>query len=251
METRADLVNQRITLSFDQPEEIRSFVETARAQGGFMLDLDRRPEPFASITLELECGQGVSVACAATVVQIFDQSAGGLSVALQLTGWSQSTTDELERRLGQTSGGPREDGEAHGASPIHRIRAMDVPQRIMLASRASRGERQILCRESSPQVLLQLLANPRLEAGDVLQIAKSVHANGAILQRIASERRWSGNTEIVAAVVRNPKTPTPLAIKLVELVPTSELREMAKMGALREPVRRAAFRTYQKRLGKR
>jgi hypothetical protein len=116
--------------------------------------------------------------------------------------------------------------------------------------KANRGERQILVRDTSPQVLLSLLSNPRVEAGDVLQIVKSTHANAGILQRIASDRRWASNHEIQTAIVRNPKTPPPIAIKLLEQVPTRELRDMAKVGSLRETVRRAAFRVYQKRTGR-
>jgi hypothetical protein len=117
--------------------------------------------------------------------------------------------------------------------------------------KADRVERQILCRDSSPQVLLGLLANPRLEAEDVVTIVKSTHATAAILQRVANERRWMGSAEIRTAVVRNPKTPTPVAVKLLETLPISELRDMAKMGSLREEVRRAAFRVYQKVMSRR
>ena len=59
------------------------------------------------------------------------------------------------------------------------------------------------------------------------------------------------NSEIQTALVRNPKTPTPIAIQLLESVPTRELRDMAKMGSLRENVRRAAFRVYSKRTSRR
>jgi hypothetical protein len=100
-------------------------------------------------------------------------------------------------------------------------------------------------------VLLSLLANPRLESTDVLAIVKSTHASSGVLQRVAKDRRWMSNKEVQAAIVRNPKTPTPIAIQLVDNVPTPELRQMAKMGSLRETVRRAAFRAYTKRTSRR
>jgi len=57
--------------------------------------------------------------------------------------------------------------------------------------------------------------------------------------------------ETRGASPRNPKTPTPIAVRLLEHVPTRELRQMARMGALRENVRSAAFRLYTKRTSRR
>jgi len=48
-------------------------------------------------------------------------------------------------------------------------------------------------------------------------------------------------------LVRQPKTPSQLAVKMLDTLRTEDLRQMAKMGALRETVRRAAFRVYQQR----
>jgi len=184
------------------------------------------------------------------VVQIFEQGPGALAAAFQLDGWAPSKEDELKRKLA-AGAEQAEEGEARGAAPIYRIRRMNYNEKVRLALKADRGERQILCRDSTPQVLLNLLSNPRIESTDVLQIVKSTHANAGVLQRVASERRWMSNSEIQTAIVRNPKTPTPIAIRLLEVVPTQELRGMAKMGALREDVRRAAFRVYSKRMSRR
>ena len=100
-------------------------------------------------------------------------------------------------------------------------------------------------------VLLGLLNNPRLESENVLAIVKSNFATAEIFQRLASDRRWMGSAEIRTAVVRNPKTPTPLAVRLLETLPISELRDLAKMGSAREELRQAAFRIYTKMMSNR
>ena len=122
-------------------------------------------------------------------------------------------------------------GEARGVSPAHQIRKMNQGQKAILATRAGRSERQILLRETSPQVLTGLLVNPRLEGKDVLQLVRSTHATAALLQRVAQDQRWAKNQEILASVAKNPKTPTPLAVRLVERLRISDLRKMAKMSA--------------------
>jgi hypothetical protein len=49
-----------------------------------------------------------------------------------------------------------------------------------------------------------------------------------VLQRIAQDRRFSGNYEIQLALVKNPKTPSPIATRIIELLRTSDLRDLAR-----------------------
>jgi hypothetical protein len=259
MQPKADLQGTTVTVSLDDREAARSLIVSATNQGGFMLGLCERPEPFATYSVLLETEDGFSFGFHARVVQIFDQGESMLA-AFQLDGWVPSKMDELERKLAaevEPAGGKPQaeasqvEGEAHGTAPIFRIKQMNPSEKMRLAMKADRAERRILCRDNSPQVLLGLLSNPRIESTDVLSIVKSTHASSGVLQRVAKDRRWMSNTEIQTALVRNPKTPTPIAIQLLESVPTRELKSMAKMGALRENVRRAAFRVYTKRTSRR
>jgi hypothetical protein len=48
---------------------------------------------------------------------------------------------------------------------------------------------------------------------------------------IAEHREWSGNPTVCTGLVRNPRTPLPLALKLMDKVPLSDLRMIAKGGA--------------------
>lgn len=253
MLVNATLEGTRITAVAADGAAVGRLIEDAKTQGGFMLELDRRPEPFVTCEVAVRAGDGFELELTARVVQIFERE-GTISVALQLVDWTPSRDLELRRKLERTAAeatGDAPEGEAFGRAPIYRIRDLDPAEKNRLAMRADRAERQILCRDSSPQVLLGLLANPRLEAGDVLAIVKSTHASAGVLQRVAKDRRWAANSEITTALVRNPKTPSPVAIQLLEGVPTQELRKMARMGSLRENVRRAAFRLYTKRTSRR
>ncbi len=208
-----------------------------------MLPLPGRPQAFATLAFTLTAPPAFELALTARVVQIFDAPSGP-NVAFQLVGWGAAREAELERRLAAPPPAAADEGESRGASPVFRIKQMDPAQRQRLALKADRTERQILVRDSSPLVLLSLLSNPLLEAEDVLAVVRSTTATTAILQRVAADRRWMGHAEIRSAVVRNPKTPTPLAVRLLETLPPSELRDLAKMGSIREDVRRAAFRLH-------
>ena len=69
---------------------------------------------------------------------------------------------------------------------------------------------------------------------------------------MASDARWGKNREILATVVRNPKTAVPFATRLIDKLRTSDLRVMAKMqGGMREVLRKAALREYLRRTSRR
>jgi hypothetical protein len=61
------------------------------------------------------------------------------------------------------------------------------------------------------------------------------------IKLIAEHEDWSGNPAICAVLVRNPKTPAPIALRLLDRVPPSELRAIAKGGA-RDQIVHAARR---------
>ena len=124
---------------------------------------------------------------------------------------------------------------------------MKPPERFRLAVSAARVERQLLVRDTSPQVLLGLLSNPRIEESDVLEIVKSPYSSAGTMNRIADSRKWMANREIRLAIVRSPKTPSPAAIKLLPTLPTEDLRMLSKMGNAREVLRKAALGLYLQR----
>ncbi len=253
MQIAGTLEGSSIAVEVAEAEAVGTLIRTAREQGGFMLGLSARPEPFLVYRINFTTERGFNFSCQVKVLQIFEKG-GLITTAFQLEGWAQSKELELQRKLKEavtTAGDGEGEGEVYGRAPIYRIKKLDLGEKMQLAMKADRNERKILCRDNSAQVLLSLLTNPRIQGSDVLQIVKSTHASSGVLQRVAQDRRWTSNSEIQSAIVRNPKTPTPIAIRLLEVVPTRELREMAKMGSMRENVRRAAFRVYTKRTSRR
>ena len=137
--------------------------------------------------------------------------------------------------------------EAQGVSPMFELKKMNPTQKALLATKATRQQRQILLRDPNPQVLLGLLAHPRIEVKEVLQLVKNPQAPSGLLQRVAADKRFSGNYEIQVGLVRNPKTPTPVAVRLVELLRPNDLREMAKSKAIREELRKVILRVHLRR----
>jgi hypothetical protein len=250
LKVSSEPASNRIALTFDDESELRAFVTVAQSQGAFLLELAEPPILFASYEIHLRLTGGFDLQIEASVVQLFP-GAATQSAVFELAPLSRGWELELERKLRQ-AGAPDEmtndSSEMTGVPPIVRIRQLNVRERMHLASKADRTERAVLLRDASPQVLLALVTNPQITADDIVQIIRNPQVSPGVLDRITRENRWLANTEIQKALVRNPKTPSPIALRLVDSLPTEELRKLAKIqSGLREDLRKAALRAYLKR----
>lgn len=131
-----------------------------------------------------------------------------------------------------------EPGESPG--PLsERLRAMTVPQKMQLALSGSREERFALLRDTNKTLHVFVLKNPRIGVDEVIWAAKLTTLSPEALKLISENREWNGNASVLIALVRNPKTPLSIAVHLIERLPMSEIRAIAKGGA-REQIVHAA-----------
>ena len=133
----------------------------------------------------------------------------------------------------------RADDEAPKGPLTERLKTMSVAEKMQLALSGSRDERGALLRDNNKMLQVFVLKNPRIGLDEVQSAAKSALLSPEALKMIAEHREWSGNPAVCSALVRNPKTPLPLALKMIDRVPISDLRAIAKGGA-REQVVHAA-----------
>ncbi len=239
-----------LTLTFGDLDGVRSFIAEARRQNGFLVTLERELKLFESYTVALAVGTDFDFRFEAQVIQVFPGAPGQHPTAFQAGAWPPSKEAELARKLAagaEAATAPADTSPTLGTSPLFQIKDLNVSARMRLAARADRTERQILLRDSSPQVHLGLLANPRIEDAEVLELVRSTQSTTGVLERVAKNRKWMLNYEIQLALVRNPKTPPPVAIQLLELLRTRDLGDLAKSPAIRESVKKAALRLYLKR----
>jgi hypothetical protein len=115
-----------------------------------------------------------------------------------------------------------------------------VAEQLQRALYGSRDERAQVMREGNASMQTQVLRNPGLQLDEVASIARMRTVSVELLKIIAEKREWSSRPEIAVALVRNPKTPVPLAIRLLDHVSREELRQIAKDGNTRAPIMNAA-----------
>ena len=108
---------------------------------------------------------------------------------------------------------------------------MTAPQKMALALSGSREERFALMRDQNKVLHVYVLKNPRIGVDEVAYAAKLPSFSPDALKLIAENREWGGNATVCIALVRNPRTPLPIALRLLDKIPLSEVRALAKGGA--------------------
>jgi PilZ domain-containing protein len=232
---------ESFTVEFESDEELRHEFEANLSAGGLFLASTERPEPMSTIRLRLTLSEGGSFAASATVVRLFE---GGFAVSID------ANPEEILSSLTARPEAPHKEAESAGAKPPSvwdRVRAMTYAEKIILAAKADRSERAVLIQDNDPQLLYYLLKNPRITTEEVLRIARMTSISAAVADQIAKTAQWSTNQEIRSALVNNPRTPTPLALKLLPTLPEPEIRHIAKSGGVSQALKQAALRIVTSR----
>lgn len=107
-------------------------------------------------------------------------------------------------------------------------------EKLLLAAKAERNERTILMQDSDPQVLYQLLKNPRIGVEEVARVAKSAYLSLQTADLILKTTKWSGSLDVRLALVHNPKTPPPMALRILPTLPTAEVAKISRGSAVNQ-----------------
>ncbi len=126
------------------------------------------------------------------------------------------------------SGEEPEERKAESLSLPQRIGQMTVAEKIKLAFIGDKEARGLLVREGNKLVQMAVARNPRLTDLEVIQIAKMKSLDQSVLRYLATDRKWQKIYRLKVELVKNPKTPRPLALKLLTLLRDSDLRQIAK-----------------------
>ncbi len=107
------------------------------------------------------------------------------------------------------------------------IQKMTVSQKIKLALLGNKEARTILFRDSNRIVIESVMKSPRITDGEILGIANSRSVSEDIVRIIAANREWQKNYRVRQALAGNPKTPVPIALKLLETISKQDLKSLS------------------------
>jgi hypothetical protein len=159
------------------------------------------------------------------------------------------TPEEVEQAIEEVRAKPAvgEVDEITGLSESQ-LRMLPLPVRLKLSRRAPRALRGILVRDSNASVAVSVLANNPMSESEVEQVARSRAVVDDVLTAIARNRQWVRKYPIALALVKNPRTPVGIAVRLAARLAVRDLRSIGKDRNVSNAVRSAAARLYKVKL---
>ncbi len=129
------------------------------------------------------------------------------------------------------------------------IRSKSLTDKIKLAKRGNRAERNVLIQEGNKQILRFILQNPKLTAIEVVQVLKMPQTNLEAIQTISKDSRWMQNEEVRYHIVTCPKSPLPVALTALNSLNLKNLGAIAKSRNVKAQVKSNALKLLEKRRG--
>jgi hypothetical protein len=133
----------------------------------------------------------------------------------------------LERLVRMSTVPPRDlpaDPDEDRIPDYGRGRPLSLGERKSLARRPDREMTERLLRDPHPDVIRQLLANPKITEEDVISLAARRPCRPDVLAQIARTPRWAHRPRVRVALVLNPDAPADVTAPLVGLLVRQELR---------------------------
>lgn len=241
--------NSKITVEFETREELEAEYQKNIISGGLSLPTNAALPLFSLIEIKLSLAGVGQTTVKATVVALLADSLA-LSIegnphdiySVLTTPFKQANQASQTNRTNQPNQPLEETVLIKDDNTWEKVRALSRTEKMLLAPKAERSERAILAQENDPQIILYLLKNPRIAVEEVARIAKSPLINATIAELILKTSQWANNTEIKIALVNNPRTPTPLSLRILPSLPEPEIRQLAKGNAINQALKQAALR---------
>lgn len=145
------------------------------------------------------------------------------AAVLELLGEDMADVAKLLAREGDEDADEEVEGSLYAA-----VQKMSVMQKIKLARVGGKEARALLIKDRNRIVASSVLGSPKLTETEVVGFAQNRSIGEELLRVIASNRDWTKNYQIKLALVTNPKTPQPQAIKFLNYLQDKDLRSLMK-----------------------
>ena len=128
-----------------------------------------------------------------------------------------------------------------------RVDKLTLGEKIALARRAPRGVVSSLIHSDDSKLLRSVLGNLTLIEQDAVDIARASKTGGDVLACLAGHPKWGVRRAVRQALIRNPRTPVPVALRLIGGLPRRDLQELIRNAGVPKIVRVGAERRLEGR----
>jgi len=127
------------------------------------------------------------------------------------------------------------------------LQNMSVFDKIKLARLGNKEARSLLVRDANKLVAGAAVRSPKVRDLEVVGFAKARNVSDEVLRIIAGNRDWTRNYQVKLALVGNPKTPQPAAVKFLNYLQDRDLKGLMKSKEVSSVIASQARRILQKK----
>lgn len=138
------------------------------------------------------------------------------------------------------SGGPTPGGGGPEQPLWARYETLTKAEKIKLARQGNADARRRVLRDPDQSLHGFLLANPGLTANEVVGWFRAGLVPRAMIEQLVKRTELTSNLQVMEALVQDPRTPIPVALKMVPRISMDVCRRIAKAGKLRSQIVSAA-----------
>jgi hypothetical protein len=238
---------------------LRRDVTQQMSMGGLLVRTDAELPQFSPVKVAIFTPSGECVELAGQVLQVMS----GQGVAIQIEPGAGGSVTRLEIAC-ENQDGDDEAGSGAGDDPTiarrgdkkaatlalqlsqepqelrRQLAGMTVNEKRQAGLHGRREVRLLLIKDRNKAVHPFVIKNPAIALDEIEQIAKMSSVNPDALRMIAANRDWTRSVGVCRALVRNPKTPLREALMLLDKLPKSDIRALAKSDHVKTPIQQAA-----------
>lgn len=165
---------------------------------------------------------------------------------------------EIQELSEQLAGAPDEDTHVENEEGVEvvqdkyvplykRIAEMPMSQKVRRAMLGSKEERMMLIRDNNRIVAAAAVRSPLMQENEAVLVSRNRNISDEVLRVIGSTPEWLKSYAVKKNLVENPKTPIPLATRMIQHLRESDLRNIAKSKNITGAVQDAARRHLDRR----
>jgi hypothetical protein len=219
---------------------LKHALESQLARGGLYVAVDASAlPPLGELTLRVCAPDGfaaeaparLTVAAAeAACVEIAAAALGELVAAVAAhTADATAQAGEVSAAILDSSRREEDAPDTRGQISLERkIAVMAVGEKVQLALHGNRDARQLLMRERAGVVQSSLVRTSKITLDEVQALARAPQLAPDTAETLAQHPVYGASPQIAMALVRNPRTPLPIATQLVAKLGPADLRTVAK-----------------------
>jgi hypothetical protein len=133
----------------------------------------------------------------------------------------------MTKKIPDEIAGEKEKGTLND-SLYNRIQQMSVSEMVQLATMGTREARNLLIKNPNRTIVQAVLNSPKITDDEITSFAGNKNLSKEVSLIISNKKEYTKNYMVKAALVNNPKTPLPTAIKFLRHLLPKDLRNVSK-----------------------